>query len=291
MSKTIDEIFQLIQEAPHGGSGKGISFWTKAAANGRQVRLEQEHKAAQANMPIVDEAAEPSDKLNALVIGVAYHALQEHASGDVSEHVWDARESAFTPEFTEALRLFRAYQARYGSVAARWGFTDYRTEVPIPSTPAGSAAALELYGEEVTGRLDGVGYISVENLPRVMRETGLGLPGPGWYLLDFKTAGRESANDVWTYEQGLQACNYIILWNLENPDKPCHGMLFDQIVRTKVVKFKAFFAPAFAADPARIANLVKIGRSNLENDVCNPTGCKSFFSPCYWYKCGKCPGY
>ena len=291
MALELSDILKLLQEGQHGGSGKGISFWTKAAANGRQVRLEQEDKANRAAAPIIDDAGEPTDKLNALIIGTAYHLLQEHASGDVSEHVWDARESAFTGEFAEAVRLFRAYQSRYGSVSARWGFTDYRTEVPLPATPEGTKLALELYGEEVTGRLDGVGYISMENLPRVMRETGLALPGPGFYLLDLKTAGRESPNDCYTYEHGLQAANYITLWNLENPDNLCHGMIFDQIVRTKVVKFKAYFAPAFAAEPERVKNLVKIGRHNLDNDICNPTGCKSFFAPCYWYKCGRCPGF
>ena len=291
MSLPLSAILQILQEAQHGGSGKGISFWTKAAANGRQVRLEQEDRAARAGAPVLDETAEPSDKLNALMIGTAYHLLQEHASGDVSENVWDAREGAFTGEFAEAVRLYRAYQSRYTSVSDRWGFTEYRTEVPLPATPEGAARALELYGEEVTGRLDGVGFISMENLPRVMRETGLALPGPGWYLLDLKTAGRESPNDVWTYEQGLQACNYITLWNLENPDNLCHGMIFDQIIRTKVPKFKAYFAPAFGADPERVRNLVKIGRRNLTEDLCVPTGCQSFFGPCYWRKCGKCPGY
>lgn len=283
----LDKVYQLAQDMEHSHSGKGISYWSRAAACGRAALLDAEVKeAAEAEPELVQIGA----KLDPLKVGIFYHLLQEHASS-MPAAIWDATEQAFTPEFKEALRLYRAYQEKYISVRERWGLTDYRTEVALPETEAGKVMALEYFGGELTGRLDGVGRMGDAHAVRVAAAESLPLPGGGIYLFDHKTAARQSSNDVWTYECGLQACAYILLWNLEHPDTPCQGMIFDQITKTKIPQFRSFFVPAFMAEPERIRNLIRIGTRNMAENVCCPVGCKSAWGPCWHFKAGRCGGY
>lgn len=286
----LDEIYRIAQQRPSQSSGTGTSYWSAAASCGRQVRLKEEALALEASgIKVFEEHTPEPGKLDNFKVGAYYHLLQEFGAND--NIVWDAQEEAFNPEFKEALRLMRAYQSRYGSARQRWRMTDYRVEVQIPETEKGAALVLDLFGQPFTGRLDGLGYMDAAAVREVGAREKLPLPGPGLYILDHKSAKAQSANDIWEYECGLQACAYILMWNLEHPETPVQGMIFDQITKAKVPLFRSYFVNNLTPDPDRIRNLVRIGKHNLDNNICNPMGCKTMWKPCYWFKTGKCQGF
>lgn len=291
-----EELLKLLQDDEGGGSGRGMSFWEACARSGRAVRLAEEESQGDKDAYAAQRAAdfEAKGKEDYFILGRIYHRLHEmDIRGQAPNEAWDARQEAMTKELREALRLFRGYKAAWGTAAEKWGMTDMRSEVPVPETEAGRALVTELFGEVVTGRLDAVGYIA--DTDAVEARTGLVLPGPGHYILDFKTASKANVMDQYKFQFGSQGQNYILLWNHEHPDTPVKGVIFDQILRHKDIEkdksFKHFFSSALTADLDYIRNIVRIGKDNYDNNRCNPTVCGSAFAPCRFLTSGKCNGW
>lgn len=274
-----------------GGSPFGMSYWTKAASCARSLLLERSQPKAR---DYFDEGVfnVASGKLDALRVGTAYHLLHElRPEMTTPERVVDA-------EFAEGLRLYRAWIARFDSVHMKYGFEEYIVEAPLPfDSPNGWQAIQKLYklpsNVQVTGQMDGVGFIPDAALSKVYDNTGLILPRAGYYILDFKTARSASAGELYTLS--IQACAYLTMYNACLPDSPVAGMIFDQVTKTKEPKFAHHLALASDMDPRRVENLVRIGVASLAANegrgLCNETGCGNHMKVCYWKKTGACPGF
>lgn len=288
----MSELLKILGQAQSTASPRGLSYWSACARSGRSVRLSEQYgEGREAESADRAEKYGNQGKCDPLVLGSMYHLLQQKDfTGQLEGEVWDATLEGLTLEMLEALRLFRAYKEKWGSAVQKWGFDagTYSSELMLPVTDAGKALVREVMGEDVTGQLDGVGYIS--DIAAVEARTGLILPGPGYFILDFKTAGQKNAGDEFKFAFGEQAMNYISLWNLENPDRQVRGMLFDQITRTKSPGFHHFFSSALHADMDVVRNIVKIGKYNYDNNICNPVTCATAFGPCHWRKLGICDG-
>lgn len=293
----IDDLYVTLQSMQHGSSGRGMSYWRKAAACGRLVVLGQKH---------VEPAAEGGEELDARTVGVYYHLLHELGlRGQAGNETWDQTEGAYDANFLEAVRLYRAYCRDWGSPLQRWGARLLGVEVPIPAGPMGREAALKIFrGQDVTGRLDALVEIPEEELEGVYERTGIQLPGPGRFILDHKTAKSRQDKHHWDYMFGLQSITYLYLYNLEHPDAPVRGIIFDQILKHKDISttpryaktgrilqdssYEAFLAVPKAGEEDVIRALVELGAENVAKNRANPAHCFHGFKPCYLFAAGLC---
>ena len=284
----VSEIFHLAQSANSGGSGRGISFYSTAATCGRRAVLQEIEKAT-AQL----EAEEGVEELSGTGTGTAYHLLHEHCSSDGA---WDARDGAYTPNFIEALRLFRGWKAAWGSMEEKYGAEVLGSEVDIED-------AGELFGARVTGKIDKL--IRIVNPAAAFASTGLHLM-PGVYLVDYKALKSFGKNDELKYSSSLQGANYLALYNKLHPEEPAVGMLFDIILKHReLTRLPAYDSkgavkkgPSFVhllqtpgpRDVEKISALVHIGSRNFNENLANPSACIDFFSVCPFYSSGKCCG-
>lgn len=291
------DIQRIIGDTRQGGSSRGISYWSDAASCGRRVRLKEEHPKVQ--LPIDDD-----DTPDALVVGSTYHLLHELGiRGQTTDETWDATDGALTASTIQALNLHRAWVRDWVSVEQKWGARALATELAVPETDVGRQAALELTGDDVTGRLDAL--LDVHDPDVAYANTGLLLPGPGRYILDFKTAKSHSPQHSWTYGHGLQGVNYLWLYNLEHPETPVRGLIFDVMFKHakpskdaryastgRLLQNSSYAAYLQEANPNAeqvIRGLVQIGQRNLEGPgVPNADACFKGFSPCEFFRRGLC---
>lgn len=298
----LDEVFKLVQDFKHGGSTHGMSKWETAAKCGRKANLKVIHRER------LDSArrqeVENAEEVEALETGTYYHALQENGlRGQLEGAVWDQTDEAYNIHFTEAVRLFRGYQDAYGSALKRWGANLVGVEIPLGGEP-GSDLALEIerrMGAPLTGRADAI--IEIVDPAVALENTGLDLE-PGCYLLDFKTAKQKNSKQDWQFTFGNQEIAYTLMYNVEHPEAPIKGFLFDLVVRhVKLRKepeldkngkvkagksFYAYLAQALDGDEAIIRALLDAGAQNMAADRANPAECFSGFGACPFFEMGIC---
>lgn len=295
-----DDVYQSILSNPRGSSGRGMSYWGDAAQCGRLANLKEANKEPFA--PSVE-----GDDLNALSVGNMYHVLHEVGlRGQAQGEIWDQTDIQVTdPDFIEAVRLYRAYQRDWGDVTKRWGCKLLGVEVKIPSTEAGTAEAKALFGDLTTGRLDAL--VEFDEVDTAYENTGLLLPGPGVYILDHKTAKSKQDRHQWEFQFGLQSITYMHIYNMEHPEAPMRGMIFDQIYKHKQISkypllskagdvkrdssYEAFLAIPHEGEEKVIQSLVQLGRKNVQEDRTNPKHCFSSFKPCPMFTRGLCRRY
>jgi hypothetical protein len=254
------------------GSGSGISYYSRFYTCARQANLNDQLKALRAL-----EAADGDElESDAVQTGVGFHALMEASlRGDLGgDALFDARPDAFRKPQKLALDTFRAWLATWGSLEDKFGMELLGAEVPLATTVEGEYP--------LTGRLDFVGYIN--DAERCAARTGLILPGPGVYVGDWKTTDSASQGAPDFYANSLQAIIYPWLWDLAHPDAAlCRGTIFEEVIVTKVPKYRAFFVPAWPPkEAAEIARAFVRGAVELRNAnrVC-PTACINKFRKPY----------
>lgn len=252
-------IWSVLQSRPNGSSGKGITYHSEVHKCARKVRLTAERKLLQ--------LGGEEDSGEAAMVGVHYHALKEfHFTPALrDEYVIDMSDGDFA--FKEACRLFEAYQAAWGSQCT-WGEV-LACEVPFEH---GLIPGL-------TGRVDAIVRTPGGNI------RGLNLQAGGRYAIDWKTGSQLKATDAVTYEDGLQALNYIDALNQELPaDDQILGCIFDKVARHKDITAKKSFT-AHLALPDRDAtailrNMVEQSEQLMAADWCGATSCTEGYRPC-----------
>jgi hypothetical protein len=298
MATALQEIYTTYQSVPGGDSGRGNSHYTKAAECGRLKRLMDADKAE--GIARVDPIGK-RDGLKYFEVGRLYHLLQEHGAQADLSGVWDLRDEAYNPEFLEALRLYRGWCSLWGSITNKYGEV-VATELSLPTPGAATAAAQLALGGEFTGRIDLL--VRISDADAVMARTGLILPGPGLYIIDHKTAAGPNKTDAHKFTNHTQAMGYATLYNLEHPDDPVVGTIFDMLYKHKVflrvpkigaagkvVQGKShehFYQATAPDDQGVIVNLVQLGSHNYDNDIPNPTKCHGPFGTCEYLTSGRC---
>lgn len=295
MPLDIEQILTTLQSQPHGGSTRGISFWSKAASCGRKAVLDEQEKAEPGVNP-----GEGEEDAGALAVGTHYHRLHELGiRGQLPTEAWDMRDSAMSDAMLEAIRLYRGYVRDWVSLGARYGGAAITAEFGIPATQAGAEAIRARLGDDLTGRIDAI--IDITDPQVAEQNTGLVLE-PGRYLVDFKSLKSHSAQHAWSYQFSLQAATYLHIYNLENPANPAKGMIFDIIFKHQNLRkvadkrggasYASYLQKPVSDDIQVVESLVQIGRSNLEGGgKTNPAACFSGFSPCRHFVNGKCGRY
>lgn len=296
----LEQIFRTIQGASHGGSSHGMSMHETAAKCGRKANLQALYRdkvSALRQEERDDEVADPLD------VGTAFHSLVENGlRGQLEDTVWDQTDGAYNVDFLEAVRLYRGYNEVWGSVLARWGAELVGVEVPLPANPETVAQLVGQYDDNLTGRADAI--IRIRDSQTCYENTGLLLREGGTYLLDHKTAKQKNAKQDWQFTFGNQQITYCLLYNIEHPEAPVDGFVFDLTVRHKTLRkeaeldkngkvragksFHAFLAQALPGDEEIIKGMVQISIENRKSNKANAAHCFDGFSPCPFFKLGLC---
>lgn len=301
--------FHAIADAlDRGGSGLGISYYEAYARCARHARLSEEEKYRDEQTALfsLSKVGLPKGrkKLIATEVGTAVHVLLEP---DVAMPTADELEAAAaSDELKDAVRIATNYQKKWGSVWAKWEFTRFEYERPLWE-PEHADLIIKLYGHLVTGRLDYVGIIRdpqrVEQRIRAYEmerdgkwydpQTEFRLNGPGVYLHDVKTDGADKGHDehMWKYRFSQQANHYLQAFIRTHPDIPVRGLITDVLYKTKSPKWRHYLTLPNDCNVMRTRNLIHVALENKERDLCNPTGCNTFISSCWFYKMGHCRGY
>lgn len=289
-----ESLLTTLQSMHRGGSAKGVSTYKLINNCGAFAAFREQDKLDNT----WNDDDDRGDRFDARLCGTYFHQLQElFVRGQLDTEVWDLTDRAVNDELIEAFRLFRAYRKEWGDVGARFGGAAVSAEMAIPSTPAGEQKLQELYGDKITGLIDAVVHVSN---PDVAKEnTGLDLE-VGLYLVDYKTHEKWDAKHEMQYRFDLQGATYLHIFNMENPQTPALGMIYDVIYRHKNLsrfsptpKGHASYAAHLQApawdDTKVIEAMVKLSKQNW--GVPNPNACFTGYTPCKYFVNGRCPRY
>lgn len=261
----------ILLAANGGGSGKGGSYWTDAATCGMRAILGQE----QSDLVKLGKLPPPDTK-NHFVVGSVYHALHEFWRAN-PEILLDYTESFTNPNVAEGMRLFAGWREHWPMDF--WGRT-VAVEQVLPGPRSEAAVRALFHGEVFNGKPDLVVEVTAADLPRIAERVQL--PGPGYYILDWKTADTFSGGDQ--YRDGIQAVTYPHLWNMEHPEMPVRGIIFDIIEKHSRRKTKQAIVPSdfhavyvpIQGDLSDVKGLVLMGTFAVENRLKNRAACSSY---------------
>lgn len=291
---SLSEIYKVLQSQPSSGSGRGVSYWSKAMQCGRMANLSEARKIDMT----LEEQLEVSrtDKVIGRIAGTYFHALQEawHTGKMPEGTVVEADE--FDLNFHEALRCLTAYQ---GAWPKDYFGTTLGCEVKFPRNAEESAWLREQLGEDFTFRVDRLIELTDAQAENINRTRNGDLPGGGRYILDYKLLYNHQAKDSWDYTEGLQALAYPSIYNVLHErfgyGAPVVGMIFD--VTTRSTRVAANWGPKnyalYLAKPA--ANFVSLlsnglaqAKRNVAQDLANPFSCIGPYGPCAFLKDASC---
>ncbi len=252
-----------------GGSGRGLTFWSDAAECGKRALYNEERRARWREDPSTIPPFDP-DKKTAFAVGGVYHKLHElWAKGKLDDELIGAAGPFYDASGALAWHLFMGWREH-------WPKDFWGKDVAIEQTlPVGDYAEREIsaeLGEVVNAKPDRVVWLEEEELERA-RQRCPELISRGYYMLDHKTTGGDY--DEIYYREGLQNYWYPVAWELDNPDKPLQGFIYDIIrkpnprAKDQAIgphSFHAVFIPrrerAGALDVVR--GVVPQGRENIQ---------------------------
>lgn len=279
----ITQILQTIQRST--SSGLGPSYWSEAANCGEKRFLADLHQQA------------PSLASDEKRLGTYFHGLMDarfkgHIDADVDvgpiqDKVW-----------IEAVKMFSFVQEHFpedyfGETVA----SEFRLEPPKEALEAAFGHS------EVTGQADRIIKLSEADVLRFYTDFGVGLPGPGVYILDWKTS-RARADDrkaFGSFQESIQSKVYPLLWNIYGGE-PCKGMIFFLFVNhadmrrydegpKRPASVQMFFAEHTAKRDAQAVAAVNFARHMRDNRIKNPYACIDYMgNECVFLSNGFCPG-
>jgi hypothetical protein len=258
-----------------GGSGLGVSHYAQASVCGRKARLSRERALrAQAEAWPLPQSVHP------LSVGSIYHWLHQawYTSDPRLEGMYQPHDN---PNVAEAVHLFLGY-ARFHP-RDFWG-RRLAVEYSLPNTDATRERVLDMFGHPVTAALDLVVEIDEAQLAEIYKRRPLlrGQLVAGRYIIDHKTASQPGSEVP--YREGNQALWYPSVYNLEHPDAPVMGIIFDVMYKYGRRKarqvlptdFHAVLCYSSLARPETLCGMVKQGALNVLQDTPNRAHCHDF---------------
>lgn len=253
-----------------GGSGRGLSFWGEAAQCGKKAILYEERRAKWDDDPSSIPPFDP-DKKTAFAVGAVYHKLHEMwAKGELSDDVLARVPPIYDASVALGLHLFLGWRAQWP--INFWG-EDVANELTLPLGEWAENTMRHELGTIVNAKPDRVVYMDRETVERVnLRQSDI--RREGYYMVDFKTTGADY--DSIYYREGLQNYWYPVAWELDNPDKPLEGFVYDLIrkpnarAKDQSITLANFPPPVFIPRRDRehcfqtLKGLITQGMANLE---------------------------
>ena len=278
------QVLQTIQKST--SSGRGSSYWSTASNCGEKRYLTDIH--GEQDQMYVEEK-----HLGTYIHGLfdaRHKGLIENAAVDISpiqDKTW-----------ADALKIWNFVQEYFpeeyfGKTVA----SEMRLEPP--------KEALEgAFGhQEITGQADRVVVLNEADIMRFYQDFGIGLPGPGVYILDWKTSKSraDEKKSRGSYLESVQSKVYPLLWNLYGGE-PCRGMIFFLLVNhaemrrysendRRLSSVQMFFAEHTTRRDQEAIAAINFARRMRDERVKNPYCCVDYMgNECYFRSHNICPG-
>lgn len=220
-SLTQQDLYETYKELKSSHSGYGNSFWSVSANCGKQRKLAQTLPVVKSEEPVPEWAAR----------GIGYHLLQQaYHDGKTPDLAIDLSDE--DPQWQEALTLHSWYREVYGSTS--FGKC-IGTEVQFPANDFVRDIVAQYFGLPSefcpTIRADAMFEIDDATIETLGAHHDLLLPGPGLYIMDFKTGAAHWKEDAKTFGHGVQSVLYQTVCEILglNPK----GMIFNKVSMTK----------------------------------------------------------
>lgn len=280
------EFIHKLLSATGGPSTAGISYYSRLMECARRANLNEAQKAQMALDGLVPEPPKPNpNKVVGTERGSAFHLLQEALAhgilGQVS--VVDARAAVFSPSQKAALEAFRLWRDRWDTPEAKYGSKMLHVEYDLGHLPEEQAEIVRRIGGPLTGRADQVHEFSMDACATTFANTGILLPEPGVYALDWKSADR-TKGEGHTFSYGLQAQCYMWLYNLRFPENPMKGIIFDVTLCQKIQAYEHFLVSANPAGEEMLRRYVTEAIRRRDLDVPDVGACVDYLTgkTCWW---------
>lgn len=275
---------EIYQYAKRGtASGRGPSYWSTPMICGRKAALTEKYKDTYA-----------SDRSGPLAVGSFYHfLLQVWQEGKLPEDIIIDTSEISDPDWAEAVRLFHFYTSRFDK--RYWG-TVYGTEVVMPLNGAHRESIEKFFGIDgddcPTGALDLLVDMGAHDIERVEEERGIELRGPGFYIVDYKTAAArcdaQAAKGLYT--ETVQAMTYPALWNIAGGQQ-IKGMIFDVLVKHKNLgdnSIQTWVSHTCPSHRQVVRAAVRVARASKLRARANPYACYYKGYECQFLKSAQC---
>ena len=263
-----------------GSSGTGISYYTSIIRCPRKVNLDRELK-------------NEDDRSNgAAAVGIVTHQLDELYYGEKTDNplVLQISDVNWGDAISEARRCWEAYIKRYPG--KYWWGRVVAVEDQYPKDEAEEALVAEVIGTTpFTTRIDRVIEVTAESSTRILSNTDLGTLKPGIYLYDRKTKGKQDGEAALTHANSVQFYAYMIVYNVIHPKNPCLGLIVDELITTKEVKFRQFLVTPPDEVQQRVVRALVANAKTLENSDAAlgvAHGCKEYNRFCPHLISGAC---
>lgn len=271
-----------------GGSGhkSGIHYYQRLTQCPRQARLGEE-----ANL-VSERAISPNPNFQ---IGTLFHAYLElyyggHPANAVQFTTDDGTE--ITPDskcLTEAQRLFRAYRTIFKRTELGQPLC---LEEVFPRNDAEKEKILEVLGvPQLTIKPDMVTKITRPGMVQELINPPDGGLSAGYYLVDYKTAGRRSDKRILERQVELQFSVYQAVWNAIFPEKTLSGCLVRVAYKLKVPIFETIYVEPIGSVGLEVVRNFFAGALHMLEvmpDWANGSACKGAWGVCgFLEKCGR----
>lgn len=276
-------LLEILDAPPGGSSGRGLSYFKTLMKCGRKAALEAEH---------------PSRGGAGMREGTHLHTLMElyhgrelspkYSEGMLShESLAMAYGHTSDPDLEEAFRVYRGYIAKVRPDT--WGkYISVERQVPDNDTERANIA--DIFGTDLTARMDGVVEVDEIDCQRILRNFNMMLL-PGRYLLDYKFLAKRMQVWLQDYEHGLQFALYPLLWNIAKPDERVNGTIVVRVYKTKEIVVEPVCVPLPNAAQIRMVYewlALAQHREQTEWNVPNVTSCFADMSPCAYFTNNLC---
>lgn len=276
------EIYQYARQGT--ASGRGPSYWETPMICGRKTYLAEK----------MQKRGEEINRSGALAVGSFYHyLLQIWREQKIDDNTIIDTSEVGDPDWSEAVRLYDFYSGQFerdywGSIIAieeRMPITDdHRKQIED---------FFSIVGEDCpTGAIDLLVHMTAQDVARIEKERDIELRGPGYYIIDYKTASaRTDAQGAKAlYTETVQAMTYPTLWNLAEGE-PVKGMIFDVIVKHKNLganSIQTWFAPHCPSHRKVVRGAVRVARTSKLKARPNPYACYYKGYECHFLRNGTC---
>ena len=265
----------------HGSSGSGISYYSQVIKCPRKAALDVELAGT---MPERTEGAAP--------VGTIVHQMDELYYGGVCANpaVIQVSDVNWGDAVSEARRLWEAYIKRFPGV--NWWGNVIAVEEQYPVGQGQEVLVESVMGvTPFTVRIDRVIEVTTESSERIAKHTDLGYIKPGVYLYDRKTKGKADGDAQLVHFNSMQFAAYQMVYNACHPTDQALGMIVDEIISTKEVKFRQFLVtPPDEYQQRAVRSMITNAKALEKSNACFGVayGCKDYNRFCPHLTSGVC---
>lgn len=287
----VEAIYHLIEKST--ASGRGVSYWEVAQNCGEKRYLSDLHQ----QLVREGETNVEEKRLGTYVHGLIHHWYKGSFPDDVVIDVSDTQPQPWA----DAVKIFNFMRSYFPKDF--WG--DYvDSELKLPIDEAHRAAIREYFGhDEITGQIDWLAELEEKHILNYReKELELDLPGPGLYILDWKTGGARKGPDAarGAFLESIQSKNYPLLARLGGLN--VRGVIFVYFVNHTVMRrydegknkgasIQAFYAPHNEVRDMQARAAVNFAKTQRDSRTKNPYACTTYTGQsCVFKNKGICDG-